>query len=186
MLADGFNGERYIRRSKERSNLSKGKMDSYSDAKYLNVGDIYLESYGGALSTRYASAIEMSYDMLVSVFDINSSRSLVCRVYEPDQATMALMGKQLHSIAAKGANLEARIIGLQNGQDFNKLYGILDLLSANKAKLVEVDLFGGDTRNIAFDAKLGTTHSVLIYNRLYRVGELKNGRTIEQFERDFV
>jgi hypothetical protein len=75
---------------------------------------------------------------------------------------------------------------MQTGQEFNALYDISDMVCANGLQLVEVDLFGDETRDIAFDTKLGTSHNVLIYDRLYRAGELKNGMTMEQFERNFV
>jgi hypothetical protein len=54
---------------------------------------------------------------------------------------------------------------------------------SKKMKLVEVDIFGTNTRHIAIDAKLGTSYNILMEDRLYRAGELVNNLTMENFEK---
>jgi len=94
--------------------------------------------------------------------------------------------KFINSLKKDKPNLEARIIGMQKNQDFYFILNqIFDFLISNKIRLVEVDLFGDNTRHIAIDTKLGTSYNVLMEDRIYRPGELVNSTTVENFERTF-
>lgn len=183
MLVENFNKKRYVRSFKDRANISRVKLDTYSDVSYLNIGDKYTTRYENALSTRYASALRMSYDLLISVFNVNTRDSLICRTFRFDASAKSFIDKHLESMEKKRPNIEVRLIGMQSGQEYSYLYEIAELISSKKLPLVEVDLFGGELRHIAMDTKLGMSFNVLLDNRLYRAGELKNTMTTEQFER---
>ena len=75
---------------------------------------------------------------------------------------------------------------MQKNQDFYFVINqVMDFIVENKIRLVEIDLFGENTRHIAIDTKLGTSFNVLMEDRLYRPGELVNSMTVENFERTF-
>ncbi len=80
-------------------------------------------------------------------------------------------------------NFEARVIGLQNGENTGELMELLRLLERERLQVFEVDLFGADTRHIAMDAKVGMSFNILMEDRLYKPGELQNRLTEDQFER---
>ena len=99
------------------------------------------------------------------------------------------MRKTLYEFLKKlrNPNLEIRAIGMQNlkegyGNDLliniEQAYTVLK----PKAKLVEVDLFGNETRHIAIDAKTGASVDVLLYDRFYKPGELNTQTSLEQFK----
>ena len=177
-----FNNGRYLRCYKERPNISKAKLDDYSNAKYLEGDNHFMTRYE-PLSTRYSSALSLSYDLLISFYSVDTKESLTCRSFMLDMGTKSLIEKYLQAMKLKKQdNIEARIMGLQNGQEYNFLYDLAEMIHSRKIKLVEVDLFGTEVRHIAFDTKLGTSHNVLVYGRLYRAGELRNAATMDQFK----
>ncbi len=83
----------------------------------------------------------------------------------------------------KDPNVEARIIGLQNGQPRSVLDSVSIFLRGNHMRLCEIDLFGDQTRHVCFDTKTGASFDVLVNNKLYTPGELMNRMTMEQFEK---
>ena len=183
MLSEDFGKERYMQRYKERAHMSKSRLDAYSNVRYLDVNANYMNSYRDELSVRYASALNISYDLLVSLFNVDTGDTLVCRTFGSDENMKSFMGKYLASLGKKGQNLEVRLIGMQSGQEHGYLYDLAEMISAKSLPLVEVDLFGDEVRHIAIDTKLGVSYNVLLENRLYKAMELKNATTIEQFER---
>ena len=182
ILGKDFNNSRYLRCYKERSNISKSKLDTYSNVRYLERDDHFIAKYN-PLSTRYSSALSLSYDLLVSFYNVDTRESLTCRTFMLDMGMKSVMEKYLQLMRLrKQDNIEARIMGMQSGQDFSYLYDISELIDSRGIKLVEVDLFGTELRHIAFDTKLGTSHDVLVEDRLYRAGELRNAMTMAQFK----
>ncbi len=182
ILGRDFNNDRYLRCYKERTNISKSKIDTYSNSKYLADYEHYSTKYG-VLSTRYSSALSLSYDLLIGFYNVDTRESLTCRTFLLDLSVKNVLESYLNALKLrKQTNIEARIIGLQTGQEFNYLYDLAELINSRDIKLVEVDLFGTELRHIAFDTRLGTTHNVLLEDRLYRAGELKNYTTMEQFK----
>jgi hypothetical protein len=47
---------------------------------------------------------------------------------------------------------------------------------------MEVDLFGEEKRHIVMDMKTGLSYDLLLENRIYRPGELKNDEKEEDFQ----
>ena len=183
LLGKDFGKDRYLRCYRERANISKSKIDAYSNVRYLERNDHHSIKYD-ALSTRYSSALVLNYDLFISFYNVDTRESLACRTFMLDLSMKSVVEKYLQSMKLKRQdNIEARIIGMQAGQEFNFLYDLAELINSKGIKLAEVDLFGTELRHIAFDAKLGTTCNVLVEDRLYRAGELRNTMTMEQFER---
>ena len=185
IAAVDFGTGRYLRHSKERTHLSKAVLDTYSNVEYLEVGKFHRGVYRNAADVRYLAATGMSYDLLISIYDVNTQSMFACRLFGfEESAREQIIGhinpKKRPRIRP---NFEVRIIGLQSKQSVNYLNQIADLVSATGVKLVEADLFGGETRHIALDLKLGVSQDVLLEDRLYRPGELINKTTLEQFER---
>jgi len=177
------NMDRLILDFKERANVSKAKIDAYSNAKYLNIGEFYASRYDNELATRYAAAAPLIYDMIFTIYDVNTRNMALSRFFAMDLKIKASFGKFIDSLAKQKPNLEARIIGMQNDQRMDNLREVLEFINARKLPLVEVDLFGTERRNIAIDNKLGMSFNILLENRVYRAGELANTVTMEQFER---
>lgn len=177
----GFGSERYVKNFKERQNISKLKLDSDSGCEYLDENVIYHGTYD-ELGNRYCACVDLVYDAVVVLFDHNRRECLVYRFADFDNGRMPefirIVGA---SFGKKGA--EARIIGLQNGQEFSTVGQAHSLLRAKGIAIVEIDLFGSEARQLAIDLKMGVTFDVLILNRPYRPGELANKLTISQFER---
>jgi hypothetical protein len=186
MLTEGFGTARYTRAFRERAHISKSKLEMYSNVRYLNVKGLYTARYVDDLSVRYASALNMSYDLLISIFDVDRSESLICRSFKFDANMKSQIERYLDSIRGRRPNLEARLIGLQNNQEHGFLFDVAELIASRGLPLVEVDLFGDELRHIAIDTKLGVGYNVLLEDRLYKALELKNKMTIEQFERSIM
>lgn len=183
LLVKDFNKQRYVRGFKGRANISKAKLDTYSNVRYLKVKETHITRYDSELAPRYAAALDTSYDMLLSIFDVNARNTIIFRTFGPDQTLRGSIDKYLLPLRRGGPNVEVRIIGMQNGEEYSHLYEIAELLNSKGLPLLEVDLFGTETRHIAFDTKLGMSFNVLVNDRLYRPGELANNLTLEQFEK---
>jgi len=167
IAAVDFGTDRYLRCSKERTHISRAVLDTYSNAVYLSVGKFHKGAYQSPADVRYVAATSMSYDMLMSVYDVNTRNMFACRLFGFEESTRAMLGSYIDSLKKLKPNLEARLIGLQSKQSFVYLSRVA----------------GSETRHIAIDMKLGVSHDVLLENRLYRPGELINMTTLEQFER---
>lgn len=167
-----------------RQNVSKSRVDLYDSVRYLLIGSTVTLRYENETSVRYIAAEGMSYDTILSLYDINSRSLFVARFVSFDDKIKQQVEQFIGSIKIPTPRYEARIIGMQNSEEYKDLYKIADMLSVHKIGLYEIDLFGTDVRNIALDAKLGVSYNVLMENRLYRPGELMNKTTIEQFEKE--
>jgi hypothetical protein len=171
---------------KDRVHMSRAKMDMYGNVDYLKVGEFKVIKYFDDTSTRYIAAPNLTFDTLVSIYDVNTRNTLVCRIFKFGDIVKREGTKFVDSLKKDRPNLEARIIGMQTNQDFYfVLNQVLDFLLEKKIRLVEIDLFGENTRHIAIDTKLGTSYNVLMEDRVYRPGELVNNMTVENFERTF-
>ncbi len=180
---EDLNKEGYRHSSKERVHMSKSMMDMYSNARYLKTGEFFAIHYKDETVTRYIAATDLTYDFIISIFDVNTRNLLVYRIFRFSKLVEKDIAKIADSLKKNGANLEARIIGMQNNEDFSYvLTDIADFLISRGIKLLEVDLFGDSIRHIAIDAKFGMSYNVLMEDRLYRPGELINSMTLENFE----
>ena len=122
--------------------------------------------------------------MLVLLYDVNTSGFFAFRAAQEEDLKMPV--KEFVS-RLKRPNIEIRAIGMQNSsKDYGT--GLANMIEAAYtlckpyARLVEVDLFGTDQRNIAIDTKLGMTFDLLLFDRFYKPGELANTLSAEAFK----
>ena len=181
MVREGINGSECLLSSKERPHISKAKIDRHSSARYIAVDALERSKYTGELDERYIAAAALSYDLLFSMHDVNSRRSIVYRAFQEVGLLRTAVKKDLAALGRK-ANIEARVIGLQNGQEFGMLKEISDFVAEHGIRLVEAEFFGNSVRHVAIDTKLGMSLNILMENRIYRPGELVNNMTLENFE----
>ena len=138
-------------------------------------------SFSYAEERRYILAKNITFDLFVSIYDVNSRSGIALRLSKPaDKKEFSLITKRIRRI--KDANIELRAIGLQNGwrgyaKSVNDIYGV------SSSHLMEIDLFGTDKRHIALDLKTGTSYDLFLENRIYRPGELANSEKEEDFQR---
>ncbi|MCL5680150.1 MAG: hypothetical protein M1465_02315 [Candidatus Marsarchaeota archaeon] len=181
MLEDGSSKQKVYFSYRERRHISKVKMDRYEDVKYIDVGSCESTDYRVPFNERYLGATNITYSLLASLYDVNSAKLIACNIFENTGDCIrnfeAFMGK------AKGSNLEARVIGMQNGSDSAMLKQLLEFLRKQEIPIVEADLFGNETRHIAIDSKQGMSFSILVNNINYRPGELISKLTMDQFRR---
>ncbi|MGC9037352.1 MAG: hypothetical protein ACP5IK_01400 [Candidatus Micrarchaeia archaeon] len=133
---------------------------------------------------RYVLAKSLDYDLLISIYDVNSGHVFAFRAIKQED-----MKKLLYNFIKKlkKPNLELRAIGMQNlregyGTDLLANIELAYTTLKPNVKLVELDLFGNETRHIAIDAKTGSSNDVLIYDRFYKPGELTTQTSLEQFQ----
>ncbi len=181
-IREGMGAAAYTLAAKARAHISKEKLDANSNAFYLNTGESKSVAYNQLLP-RYIAAPGLTFDIAVSVFDVNSKSMLVLRSFALDRKHMGQISGFARSFKARKPMLEMRIIGMQNKQGGNQLSMLADAAKSEGIRIVEVDLFGANIRHIAFDSKLGVSHNILMENRIYRPGELANQQTLEMFER---
>jgi hypothetical protein len=162
---------------RDRIHASLSSVESYSTN--IEVNQAVSASYGE--STRYVLAKDLTYDLLLSLYDVNSSSALLLRASSPlGKESLAEIRKRLGRL--RRPNLEMRAIGLQNG-DKTMLESIDKIHALANSALLEADLFGSSTRHLAFDLKLGMQLDLLPLNRAYLPGDLANGLSIEGFGR---
>lgn len=178
-----INKSEYKLVSKERPHISKSKLDEFSNAIYIKTNEIKNMEYSDELSTRYIAATNLSYDFLMSIYDVNTRNLAIYRFFKFPESLDVVFAKYFKSLKGARHNLEARIIGLNNNQDYYIVAEeLIDFFSKYKIRLVEADLFGNEKRHIAIDSKLGMSFNILMEDRLYRPGELTNEITVENFE----
>ncbi|MDE1868520.1 MAG: hypothetical protein KGH60_00950 [Candidatus Micrarchaeota archaeon] len=176
--------QNYMHNFKDRQHISRFRADLYGSAKYLSVGDSATLRYTDETSIRYIAAVGMTYDLMLSLYDINSRSLFVARFASFDDKTRQSAEKFLGSTKNPKPKWEARIIGMQNSEEYKDLYKIADFLTTNGISVYEIDLFGNEMRHVAIDSKLGVSYNMLMEDRLYRAGELINKSTVEQFEKE--
>ena len=96
------------------------------------------------------------------------------------------MERALKFVMSSGPDMEARIIGLQDGEEHGFLKDLLGFLSKHRIRLAEADLFGERIRHIAIDLKTGMSYNILLDDRIYKPSELVNRMTVEDFQRGLV
>lgn len=180
MLSRQFGSARYIRTFKKRPHISMSKMEPYSGCGRLPFGEFFSRKDYNSAQSRYVFAQSLVYDILLSVFDVNTRAVAVAR-FTDFLGMEAKFSAFVKSV--KRPNFEVRVIGMQNGQETSQVYSIADFVSKRGLHLFEADLFGTDARHIAVDTDTGMCFNVLLEDRLYKPGELTNSMTIEQFQR---
>lgn len=134
-----------------------------------------------SLGKRYLIAKNVVFDLFLSFYDVNSKAVMAMRITRPmerDEVNKAR--KSVHSL--KNSNIEIRAIGLQNG-DKTLLKSVEDADKIADGDLVEVDLFGNQTRHLIIDLLTGKPYSLLLENRIYRPGELISAAKKEDFDK---
>lgn len=179
--SDSFGSSTYVSTYKDRPHISKSKIENYSNVIYLNIGEYSAVKYNES-NSRYIAVTSITYDFIVSIYDINSSSLFVERVYDDLQKMDKDIDIFIRSLKDK-KNLEGRIIGLYDNQKIPDVKEISDIFKKYNISIYEIDIFGDLIRNIAVDSKLGVTYNVLMLNRLYRPGELKSDISIIEFKK---
>ena len=176
----------------------KGKTDFSTKQLWLNTGDRYNTSIarledrsvelkpGGSLSLeyspekRYLVAKNITFDLFISFYDVNSKVIVAARPTMPmNKSELARFRGLVKKV--KKANLEARIIGQQNEQvEFEPT--IEEVRKMTNSTLAEVDLFGNQARHLIIDLLTGKPYSLLLENRIYRPGELLNSLSPDVFD----
>ena len=149
---------------KDRPHISKSKMDENGSCEYLEKEGVLQIRYDEKIGKRYIAAPNLTNDLLVSVYNINSAELFVARISNFDAA------KEIEKI--KGGNLEARMIGLQNNQNYEIVKSLIKLFERKNIPIMEADLFGNQIRHVAIDAHQGMSLNILLLDRIYRPGEL--------------
>ncbi len=140
------------------------------DSKEIGKDEVLF--HNGIDEYRYVLAKDISFDMFISLYDVNARTFAGFRASgDPEERSISQFLEECKK--RKMENVEMRAYGMQdNGKS---LVGIIDkVLQDSKASLVEVDIFGKDIRNLAFDIKTGMVFNLLLLNRIYRPGELAN------------
>lgn len=168
----------------ERLYLSTGKRQHASIGQIESRSVILEKSNGISLKyselKRYVIAKSVTFDLLLTMYDVNSRSINVIRPTLPlEPKGLAMVQNRLKRV--KNPNIEIRAIGLQNGwrgyvKSFNDVYKMC------KGHCMEIDLFGDEKRHIAIDLKTGLSYDLLLENRIYRPGELKNDEKEEDFQ----
>lgn len=167
---------------KDRPHISRSRVDKADGASYLDMDKSASVRYSD-ISTRYIAVINMTYDLLLSVYDVDTKDIFAMRVFVHRPDTFKALEKYLLRISRnKYKRFEARLIGMQDKQDHSILMPIFKALGKYRVPVYEVDLFGNQVRHIALDSYLGTSFNILMQDRIYRPGELNNQMTQEQFE----
>ena len=149
---------------KDRPHISKSKIDENESCIYLEKEGTLQIRYDKKIGKRYIAAPNLTADLLVSIYNIDSGELFVARIGNFDAT------KEIEKI--KGGNLEARIIGLQNNQNYEVVKSLLKSFERKGIQVMEVDLFGNQIRHIAIDAHQGMSLKILLLDRIYRPGEL--------------
>lgn len=178
-LGNNFGNERFRLAARERIHVSLSTIANSMVELQQNKAIAHVHSD----LQRYVLCKGITYDLLISLFDVNTSSLFAFRA-----STMEKIEKPIRDFLSllRRPNLELRAIGMQNmtrGYDASFLALIEQAYKAASphVKLVEVDLFGNEQRHIAIDTKLGMTFDVLLLDRFYRPPELANTVSIEQF-----
>jgi hypothetical protein len=169
-------GKTYIR-SRDRIHLSLSTVEQYCVELDMDRG-ILKEFQENA---RYVIATDITHDLLLSVYDVNTTRTFLLRFSLPLSVNvMKWLGERIDRMG--NTNLEVRAIGMQDRD--TELLNTLERMHATfKSSLMELDLFGNEVRHIAFDLKLGMSFNLLLLDRIYTPSELVNQTSKEEFER---
>lgn len=174
--ATGMGNQRFYISTGKRQHSSIAQIESRSFTLERNNGILLRYSE----RQRYIIAKSLTFDMLLTMYDVNSRSILAIR------STLPIEAKELKGVRKKlslmrNANIEVRAIGLQNGwRGYAK--SLNDIYRISKGRCMEVDLFGDEKRHMAIDLKTGLSYDLLLENRIYRPGELKNDEKEDDFQ----
>ena len=171
---------RYWESYEDRAHISKQKLDKFKEVKYLTKDESLTFEYATVLSERYIAATNITDELFISVYDINSKRIFVQRFMVSDQDEDKLEEFEIYLNENKDKSIEVRLFGMQNGANLRSLGRILNIILKYRVPVFEIDLFGNEIRHIAIDLKIGTSFNILMENRLYRPGELINSNNAAQ------
>ncbi len=131
---------------------------------------------------RYISASNVTFELLVSVYDVNSRTMLAMRLAQP-MSEDELKAIKAFVLRRRNPNIETRLIGMQSsGTNISAmLFSANQIRKAVGGNLMEVDLFGGNVRHIAFDTRTGLSYDLLMQNKIYGPHELENALTWAEF-----
>ena len=178
----GFGSQRYLLCGKERPHVSKSGVAAHDASEPFALGDAKTVKYAGWKGKRYLTFESLGYELVVTLYDVNSPGAYAIRVFDRKDLVKHLQ-KGLRSIMTERPNIEARIWGLQNKEDHAFLGELVEFLLKEGIRLIEADLFGEEIRHIALDLKTGTSYNLLLEDRHYRPGELANPITVDDFRR---
>ncbi len=161
---------------KKRPHISKSAMER-EIAYAVGLNESRELSYD-ALGARYLYANGITYDMVLSLYDINAKQLFFGRFFY-----FSAIARQVAAWLSKRKreNVEARAIGMQNNESTEELMHMLQAIKGTS--LMEADLFGTLERNIAIDCMLGMSFDVLLSDRLYKPGELDCHISLDDFKK---
>ncbi len=168
--------KQFVAAYKKRPHISKSAMErEVAHAVGLNESR---ELAYDALGARYLYANGITYDIAVSLYDINARQLFLGRFFY-----FSAIEKQLAKWLAgkKKRNIEARVIGMQNSEPTDELGRLLKAIKG--ISIMEADLFGTMSRNIAVECMLGMSFDVLLSDRLYKPGELDCHLSYDDFQK---
>ncbi|MDE1825139.1 MAG: hypothetical protein KGH61_02440 [Candidatus Micrarchaeota archaeon] len=179
----GFGSERLVLSSKSSVIALNRPHTSLSMVKgkgtEIKINQAAMAKFAEA-KNRYLIAIGLSYEIMLTIFDVNSMSGIAMRIGKVlDKSELELLGKKITSFGK--ANLEMRAIGMQSG-DSSLVAAVDQVRRLCKAKLIEVDFFGALSRNVAFDLRTGTCYDILMLDRAYKAGELVNAIKLEEYK----
>lgn len=169
-------GRLYIS-SRERIHLSLSTVERYAEQLELNHGAVRQFSE----RARYIIASNITHELFTTVYNVNTTQAFLLRFSIPlADATLKRIADTVK--AARKPNIELRVVGLQDSE--KELVGAVDRFhAAFKSSLMEVDMFGGETRHVIFDLKLGMLFNLLLLNRIYKPHELATTLPLDDFNR---
>ncbi len=163
--ASGFGSQQLWLKTGERWNTSILKYSEWSSE--LKNGTLFQK---WTPEKRFLIAKNMVSELLVTFYDVNTKAILAMRISKAlGEREVDDVKKRLSSL--RRPNLELRLIGLQNNSK-DMIGSVERLQEAVDCRLVEVDLFGNQTRHIIIDLLTGKPYNLLLENRIYRPGEL--------------
>ena len=122
-------------------------------------------------SERYVLAQDIGKDIMLSIYDVNSSCAILLRFQAAlTDRSLAMLGSDIRRL--RSPDFKVRLIGLQNkaAAPLKSVEKIERLVKPSN--LQEVDLFGREVRHIAFDLKSGVTYNLLLLDRIYEPSEM--------------
>ena len=175
-----FSSKRVLLNTKPRRNASLSAIAEKS--RELEMCKATFLKYSRLSAQRYLLARSILFDVLVTVYNVNSFELFAFRAAKRlDGADVSLIRKKIGMM--KRPDIEIRVIGMQNGHD--ELLDVVDKVrKITNAQMIETDLFGNEIRNVAIDAKNGSAYDLLLMDRIYRPVELINGVKFEDAMKD--
>lgn len=185
MKKPGFGSKAYVLTFKDflavtRNNISREKVDRYGAALYNKPGEFHSTFYKDELAVRYIAQTDVADEIVMSIYEVSTMSLCAARFAAWNTDVESAFAKFMALFKdPKNRNFEVRVIGLQDNQKYGALYDILRFSASRKLPILEVDLFGGNIRHVALDAKTGMSYNMLLENRLYKPGELANKALVQ-------